>query len=417
MQRKKFFGYLLLFGLIGLVGLAPIALGDNSVITVTGTWGGSELATFQKICKAAGVKVNFNTTRDLNAVLATAVKAKTLPDIAILPNPGKLRELAKQGVLKPLNFISKSQLKNYARTWLKLGSYGGKLYGIYFKVANKSVIWYNPKEFKKNGWKVPQSWQELTALNQKIVAAGKTPWSIGADIGWPLSDWVENIMVRTAGPDVYDQWINHEIPWTHPAVKKAFQVWGEIVGDPRNLAGGVDGTLATTFQKAAVTVFQKNPKAYLYYEGDFMSGIVTAELPEVKIGEDLDFFAFPAINPKYGVPVVGGADVFVAFSNRPAVKKLMKYLVTVKANEIAVKGGFLSQNKGVSLDVYPNVVSRNSAKILTQAETYVFDASDLMPSAVGNQGGFWDACKKYLQNPVKLDSILAQMEALAKKHY
>jgi alpha-glucoside transport system substrate-binding protein len=417
MRRKKVLGYLFGLVLIGLSGLAPIALGDNSVITVTGTWGGNELATFQKICKAAGVKVNFNTTRDLNAVLATAVKAKTLPDMAILPNPGKLRELAKQGVLRPLTFIKKAQLKNYARTWLRLGSYGGKLYGVYFKVANKSVIWYNPKQFKNNGWKVPQTWQELIALNRKIVAAGKTPWSIGADIGWPLSDWLENIMVRTAGPDLYEQWINHEIPWTHPTVKKAFQVWGEIVGDPRNLAGGVDGTLATTFQKAAVAVFRKNPQAYLYYEGDFMSGIITAELPTVKIGEDLDFFAFPAINPKYGVPVVGGADVFVAFSNRPAVKKLMKYLVTVKANEIAVKGGFLSQNKGVSLDVYPNIVSRNSAKILTRAETYVFDASDLMPSAVGNQGGFWDACKKYLQNPAKLDAILAEMEALAKKHY
>jgi alpha-glucoside transport system substrate-binding protein len=416
-MQRKVFGYLLLFSLIVLIGAASIALGDPSVISVTGTWGGSELATFQKICSAAGVKVNFNTTRDLNAVLATAVKAKTLPDIAILPNPGKLRELAKQGVLKPLTYIRKANLRKYAKTWIKLGSYGGKLYGIYFKVANKSVIWYNPKEFKKHGWKVPQNWKELIALNQKIVASGKTPWSIGADIGWPLSDWIENIMVRTAGPEVYDQWINHEIPWTHPAVKKAFKVWGEIVGKPENLAGGVDGTLATTFQNAAVAVFRKNPKAYLYYEGDFMSGIITAELPNVKVGRDLDFFAFPAIDPRYGVPVVGGADVLVAFSNQPAVKKLMKYLVSVKANEIAVKGGFLSQNKGVSLNVYPNAVSRNSARILTQADTYVFDASDLMPPAVGNQGGFWDACKKYLQNPAQLDMILAEQEALAKKNY
>jgi alpha-glucoside transport system substrate-binding protein len=417
MQRKRRLSYLILLAVIGLVGLAPISLGATPVISATGTWGGNELATFQKICRAAGVKVNFNTTRDLNAVLATAVKAKTLPDIAILPNPGKLQELAKQGVLKPLTFINKARLKNYAKTWLDLGSYGGKLYGVYFKVANKSVIWYNPKEFKKNGWKVPKSWEELIALNQKIVAAGKTPWSIGADVGWPLSDWIENIMVRTAGPEVYDQWINHEIPWTDPAVKEAFRVWGQIVGNPRNLAGGIDGTLATTFQNAAIAVFRKNPKAYMYCEGDFMSGIVTAELPDVKVGVDMDFFAFPPINPKYGVPVVGGADVFVAFSTKPAVKKLMKYLVTVKANEIAVKGGFLSQNKGVSLNIYPNIVSRNSAKILTEADTYVFDASDLMPPAVGNQGGFWDACKQYIQNPAKLNTILAEMEALSRKNY
>lgn len=400
-----------------VVLLSQCAFSESAAINVTGTWGGNELETFMKIADAAGVKVNFNTTRDLNAVLAAGVKAKTLPDIAILPNPGKLQELAKQGVLKQLNYLSKNDLKNYAKTWISLGSYGGKLYGVYFKVANKSVIWYNPKEFKKNGWAVPKTWDELIALDKKIVSEGKTPWSIGSDIGWPLSDWIENIMIRTAGPEVYEKWINHEISWTDPAVKKAFQVWGQIVGDPKNLAGGIDGTLATTFQNGAIAVFQENPKAYMYYEGDFMGGIVTSQLPNVKLGEDMDFFAFPPIDAKYGVPVVGGADVFVAFSDKPAVKKLMKYLTTVQANEIAVKNGFLSQNKGVSLDVYPNIVSKNSASILTKAEIYVFDASDLMPPAVGNQGGFWDACKKYIQDPSKLDSILAEMEALAKKNY
>lgn len=417
MNKRKLAKVWLLVILIGVVGLTQGAFGKDDAITVTGTWGGNELETFMKIADAAGVKVSFNTTRDLNAVLAAGVKAKTLPDIAILPNPGKLQELAKQGVLKQLSYLNKADLKNYAKTWIDLGSYAGKLYGVYFKVANKSVIWYNPKEFKKNGWTVPQTWAELVDLTKKISASGKTPWSIGADIGWPLSDWIENIMIRTAGPEVYDKWINHEIAWTDPAVKKAFQVWGEIVGHPQYLAGGIDGTLATTFQNGALAVFQENPKAYLYFEGDFMGGIVSSQLPDVKLGEDMDFFAFPAIDPQYGVPVVGGADVFVAFSDKPAVKKLMKFLTTVKANEIAVQNGFLSQHKGVSLDLYPNIVNRNSARILTKAEIYVFDASDLMPPAVGNQGGFWDACKKYIQDPSKLDSILAEMEALAQQNY
>lgn len=403
--------------LLGLFLGSQVVSGETPAISVTGTWGGNELATFMKICQTAGVEVRFNTTRDLNAVLSTAVQANTLPDIAILPNPGKLQELARQGVLKPLDYLTENDLKNYANTWLRLGSYGGKLYGIYFKVANKSVVWYNPKEFKKNGWTVPNTWDELLALNEKIVAAGKTPWSIGADIGWPLSDWIENIMIRTAGPDGYDKWIEHEISWSDPAVKKAFQVWGDIVGNPRNLAGGIDGTLATTFQNGAIAVFQKNPKAYLYYEGDFMGGIVTSQLPDVKPGEDMDFFAFPSIDPRYGTPVVGGADVVVAFSDKPAVKKLMKYLTTIEANEIAVKGGFLSQHQGVSLDVYPDLMSQKSARILTQADIYVFDASDLMPSAVGNQGGFWDACKRYIQDPSQLDAILDDMERLAERSY
>lgn len=403
--------------LLGLLLVSQGVSGRTSVVTVTGTWGGNELDTFMKICRGAGVTVKFNTTRDLNAVLATAIQANNLPDIAILPNPGKLQELAREGVLQPLDYLEEADLKNYAATWLRLGSYGGQLYGLYFKVANKSVIWYNPKEFKKNGWAVPQTWDQLLALNERIIAAGKTPWSIGADIGWPLSDWIENIMVRTAGPDVYNKWIAHEIPWTDPAVKNAFQVWGKIVAEPRNLSGGIDGTLATPFQNAAVAVFQKDPKAYLHYEGDFIGGIVMSQLPGIKPGEDIDFFAFPAIDPRYGQPVVGGADAVVAFSDKPAVKKLMKYLTTVAANEIAVKNGFLSQHQGVSTALYPDILSRKSAEILTRAAIYVFDASDLMPSAVGNQGGFWDACKRYLQNPSQLDKILADMEQLAKRNY
>jgi alpha-glucoside transport system substrate-binding protein len=409
---------LLLLLILGVFVTSQAALGQTA-INVIGTWGGSELEIFQKIADAAGVKINFNTTRELDAALTTAVQTNNLPDIAILPNPAKLQELAKQGVLKPLNYLPKSDLDNYEQTWIDLGSYAGKLYGVYFKVANKSVIWYNPKTFKANGWAVPKTWDELLELNKKIVASGKTPWSIGADIGWPLTDWVENIMVRTAGPEVYTKWYNHEIPWTDPQVKKAFETWGQIVGNPKNLAGGISGTLdaTNTFQNAAIAVFQEKPKAYMYYEGDFIGGIVTAALPNLKPGEDIDFFAFPPINPAFGTPVVGGADVFVAFSDKPEVQKLMKFIASVEGNTLAAKNGFLSQNKAVPLSAYPNDTLRNSAKILTSAKVYVFDASDMMPSAVGNQGGFWDKCKEFLANPAKLDTILAEMEKLAQQNY
>jgi ABC-type sugar transport system, periplasmic component len=403
--------------LMGVLFLAQSAFGENPTVTAIGPWGGSELDTFTKICDAAGIKLSHNTTRELTAQLAAAVKANTLPDIAILPNPAALRDLAKQGALKPLNYLSKADMKNYTKAWIDLGSYGGKLYGLYYKVDNKSVIWYNPKEFKKNGWSIPKTWNELIALDKKIVASGKTPWSIGADIGWPTTDWIENIMIRTAGPEVYDKWVNHEIPWTDPAVKHAFDVWGQIVGEPKNLAGGVEGTLGTTFQNGVVAVFQENPKAYMYYEGTFMSGIVTSQLPNVKIGEDIDFFPFPSIDPKYGVPVVGGANVIAAFSDKPAVKKLMQFLSTAKAAEIAVKGGWGSQNKAVPLSAYPDYVGKKAAAMLTSAQVYAFDASDLMPPAIGNQGGFWDASKNYIADPSKLDSILAKMEELSKKNY
>ncbi len=385
-----------------------------AAVSAIGTWGGSELEVFKKMCATAGVEVKFETTRDLDAILTTRMQAKNLPDIAILPNPSMLKRLASQGALQPLSYISRDEIsQSMARTMYDLGSYGGKLYGVFIKIANKSVIWYNPAEFKKNGWKVPKTWKELVALTKQMAVAGKTPWSIGADIGWPLSDWVENIMIRTAGPEKYQQWIDHEISWTDPAVRKAFTTWGEIVGNPKHLVGGIDGTLAATFQNAAFAVFQNPPKAYMYYEGDFMAGIVKAQIPDA----NMDFFVFPSIDPQYGAPIVGGGDIVVVFNDTPEVRKLIKALIGVEAQTVGAEGGFLVPNRKVPLSAFKDPVLQKSAEIVQQADIFVFDASDLMPPAVGNQGGLWDAGKKYIKNPKDLDKILKEMEELAKKNY
>jgi len=392
---------------------------DKNEIHIIGTWGGSELNNFLEICNASGVKVKFETTRDLDALITTRIEANNTPDLAILPNPAKLQELAKKGKIKPLDFLNKEELlKSYSETWIDLASYGGKLFGIFYKASNKSVIWYNPVEFKKNGWDIPKTWDEMIKLTDKIRESGKTPWSIGSDIGWPLSDWIENIMIRTTGPEKYQAWIDHEIPWTDPCIKNAFMEWKKIIGNPKNLYGGIDGTLALTFQNAAFYVFQENPKAYMYYEGDFMGGIVANELNHIKFGENMAFFAFPPIKEEYGVPVVGGADVIAIFNTSKNVKKLLQFLTTKEAHEIwAKKGGFISHNKNVSYDIYPDIISKSSARILTEAKIYVFDASDMMPPSVGNQGGFWDACKRFIQNPDDIDKILADMENLAENNY
>ena len=388
-------------------------------VNIIGTWGGNELKNFLKVCDALDIKIKFETTRDIDALITTRISANNLPDIAVLPNPAKLHDLIKKRKIKSLDFIDKNNLlKKYSKTWIDLASYGGKLYGIFYKTTNKSIIWYNPKQFKKNNWKVPKTWEELISLTDKIRKEGKTPWSIGADIGWPLSDWIENIFVRTAGPEKYQDWINHKIPWTDPLVKKSFIEWKKIVGNPKNLYGGIDGTLSSSFQNAAYVVFRNNPGAYLYFEGDFISSIVTSELDNIKLGIDINFFPFPPINNQQVNPVIGGADLIVIFKDNSEVKKLIKYLTTEKAHEIWVKnGGFISQNKNVSLDIYPDNISKSLAKMMINTDSFVFDASDMMPPGVGNQGGFWDACKRFIQNPDDLENILNDMEKLANDNY
>ena len=215
------------------------------VVTVLGTWGGDELTNFQEavfpFTDETGIGMAFEGTRDLAAVLTTRVEAGNPPDLAILPNPGQMYELAESGELVDISqFMDMGELEtNYAQAWLDLASYNDTLYGIFYKVANKSLIWYDPSAFSAGGYEIPTTWDELIALSDQIIADDGTPWTIGfesgAASGWPATDWIEDIMLRTAGPDIYDQWVNHEILWTDQAVKTAWEVFGEIVGTSETL--------------------------------------------------------------------------------------------------------------------------------------------------------------------------------------
>jgi len=392
-------------------------------VTVLGVWAGDELAAFEEavapFTARTGITMQFEGTRDLPAVLTTRVEAGNPPDIAILPNPGQMYELAAAGKLVDIStFMDVEQLKkDYAKSWLDLASYEGTLYGVFYKVANKSLVWYNPKAFAAAGYEVPTTWDELIALTKKMVADGNVPWCIGlesgAASGWPATDWIEDIMLRTAGPEVYDKWVNHEIPWTDPAIKRAWELFGEIARCEECVYGGTTGVLATNFGDSPAPMFDEPPGCYLHRQASFITGF----FPEgVVAGEDYDFFPFPPIDPAYGTPVLGGADLIVMFNDTPQARAFMQYLATPEPQEIwAAKGGFLSPNKRVSLDVYPDDLTRKMAKMVVEAEVFRFDASDLMPAAVGS-GSFWKGTLDYVSG-VDLDTVLAAIEASAVEAY
>lgn len=396
---------------------------SRGAVTVLGVWGGDELAAFQEavfpFTEETGIGMAFEGTRDMAAILTTRVEAGNPPDLAILPNPGQMHELAVQGVLVDIStFMDVDQLKgDYAQAWLDLASQEGTLYGIFYKVANKSLIWYNPKAFTAAGYEVPGTWDELIALSDQIVADGKAPWAIGlesgAASGWPATDWIEDIMLRTAGPEVYDKWVAHEIPWTDPAIKKAWETFGQIVGNKDYQYGGSTGTLATSFGDAPVPLFDDPPGAYLHRQASFITGF----FPEGLVaGEDYDFFPFPPIDPQYGTPVLGGADLIVMFNDTPQARALMEYLAGPEPQEVwAAKGGFISPNKRVSLDAYPDELTRKMAKMVVEAEIFRFDASDLMPAAVG-AGSFWTGTLDYVGGK-DLDTVLGEIEASAVDAY
>ncbi|BAS26048.1 ABC transporter substrate-binding protein [Limnochorda pilosa] len=406
--------------------LAPVLAAQGGTVTILGTWGGQELAAFEKVLEpfeaATGINVEFTGTRDLPAVLTTRVQAGDPPDMAALPNPGQMQELAAGGHLVDLGkVLDMKQLRNdYAPVWVEMGSYGGKLQAIFISADLKSLVWYDPKAFAAAGYSVPTTWDEMMALTDRIASQGETAWSIGlesgAASGWPGTDWIEDIMLRTAGPALYDQWVAHDIPWTHPAVKRAFEIFGQIARNPRYVYGGPTAVLSTNFGDAANPLFTKPPGAYLHRQASFITSFIREKNPGLVAGEDFTFFPLPAIDPKYGVPALGAADMIGVFKDTPQTRALVRYLATPGAQEIWVAQlGKLSAHKRVNPNAYPDELTRKMAEVLVNAQVFRFDGSDLMPPAVGS-GAFWEGVLNYVGGE-DLDTVLETIEAAADDAY
>jgi alpha-glucoside transport system substrate-binding protein len=396
-------------------------------VSVIGSWGGEEQDSFMAMVKpfedATGVTVNYTGTRDLSAELTTRVQGGNPPDLAGLPGPGTMAQFARQGKLVDLdNVLDMSAMKDqYPQSWLQLGQVDGKQIGIFIKASLKGPIWYDPKTFNQvSGGTMPKTWDDLMALSNKIAQTGTAPWCMGfesgASSGWPGADWLQDIMLRQYGPDVYDQWYQGTLPWTSNQVKTVFQMWGQIATNPKMVFGGVSTILSTNFQDESTPMFSSPPKCYMVHEGDFITGFITTNNPGLKPGTDFNYFMFPDINSQYAGSAQVAGDLFGMFRDTPQARALMKYLTTPEAQSIWVKrGGALSPNKKVTLDVYPDQISKEEAQVITSAKTVRFSADDLMPAAMENE--FWKAILDYLQNPNNLDSILANLDKVRATAY
>ncbi|MFQ6066714.1 MAG: ABC transporter substrate-binding protein [bacterium] len=420
---KKIICLLMLGLLVGGVCSAGFA---EKTVTVLGVWGGGERDAFMKMLEpfevATGIKVEFTGTRDLPAVLTTRVAAGNPPDISALPNPGQMQEFAKIGALVDLaKFMNMSKLRDeYAQTWIDLGSYQKTVYAIFISADLKSLVWYNPKAFADAGYQIPGTWEELMALSDKIAAQGRTPWSIGlesgAASGWPGTDWIEDIMLRIATPEVYDQWVNHEISWTDPTVKRAWELFGQIARNEKYVYGGSAGALTTNFGEAPNALFTTPPGAYMHRQATFIKSFILKYNPDLRPGVDFSFFPFPSIDPQYGIPALGAADMFAVFKDTPEAQALMRYLATAGAQAIWVAElGKLSANRKVNPNAYPDDLTRKAAEILAGAQTFRFDGSDLMPAAVGS-GSFWSGILDYVGGE-DLNSVLERIEETAVEAY
>jgi len=356
--------------------------------------------------------------RDLPAVLVTRLAAGNPPDVAAMPNPGQMKEFAGQGALIALNGIV--DLSESSAAFVDLASLDDQVYGLFISADLKSLVWYNPKAFAAKGYEVPTSWPALIALCNKIVADGGTPWALGmesgAASGWVGTDWVEDIMLRTAGPDVYDKWVDHEISWTDPRVKKAFEYFGQIVNAPGYLYGGATGALTIFFGDSPNALFTDPAGAYMHRQATFIQSFIKTANPALVAGADYDVFPFPAISPIFGNPLLGAGDLISAFNDTPEVRALLTYLASAKAQEIWCAAlGKLAINTTVDPSIYPDPITAKAAGMLAEAETFRFDGSDLMPAAVG-AGTFWTGVLDYVSG-IPLETVLEAIEASAVDAY
>jgi alpha-glucoside transport system substrate-binding protein len=428
-------------GLIFLMPLLILALfltagtqqsaAQSKTVSILANWGGDEQAGFQEVLdafsKESGIAYNYQGDRNSTIVLQTRVAANNAPDVSFVPRPGVVAAYAREGSLVPLNegasddMIPTSVLNaGYGKAWIDLGTVDGKFYGLIAKANSKSTFWYKPASLRAIGAKIPDTWDDLLALENKYIAAKKTPLSMGGQDGWTLTDWFENIYVRMVGPDTYMKLhVTHEVSWTDPTVVAAIQKFIQVFSPAdKKLAGGAPGALSTGFIDAFNLVLKPNAAAELYYEGGFMSSFAEQNFPKLKGGTDYDFFDFPSISKEWGKPVVGGGDLAVAFTKSPEVAKLMQWLAGKQANTIwasAKKGSVVSPNKLVSLSVYPALKGKE-AKQLTSASIFVFDGSDLAPAAVGGDAEF-TALQKIVKDPDHYMDALQALEDVAARSY
>ena len=360
-----------------------------------------------------GIDVVYEPSAEFETQIFVQVEAGNPPDVAALPQPGLMRNFAERGALIPLSSEVVGKIDaNYTPAWKDLGSFNGKVFGVFHRVNAKSFVWYPKQVFEAEGYKIPATWDEMIKLMDEMKADGYTPWSVGiesgAATGWAATDWMEDIMLRTAGPVEYDKWVNHEIPFNDPKVKAAAEYLMDIWGDKGYTYGGLSAIATTNFGDAVTPLFAEKPKALLHRQGNFIIGFMPENV-QANVEELVGVFALPSINPKWGTPVLGGGDQFVQFVDNQNVTDFLSYLTTWEScKSWATAGGALFPHQDQNFADYGSKIEADLAKILVNAEVFRFDASDLMPAEVG-AGSFWTGMADMVTG-VSIDKVLDQIE-------
>jgi alpha-glucoside transport system substrate-binding protein len=370
-----------------------------------------------RFTQQTGIETTYVGTAAFAQRIVERVRDGDPPDVALFPQPAILAEMARSGHLVPLGSeLEEALVRRYSEWALSLGSVEEAVFGVPYRVSVKSLVWYRPGVFAAQGYAIPETWDELTNLTAQMVADGFTPWCLGMEAfgatGWVGTDWIEDIVLRGSGPELYDRWAAGAVPFDDVRIRGAFEEFGSIALTPGLVAGGRRAILTVPALDAIQPMFDTQPGCLMTRQGSFQEGA----LPEgIEVGpeEDVYVFVLPPMDPG-SAPVLVSGEIAAAFSDSEEARALMAFLATPQAGAPwAERGGYTSPLVDFDLSLYGTEFERDLGEFVRQAEVVRFDGSDLMPPAVGT-GTFWQGMVGYVAGePLAsvLDSIQAGYDA------
>ena len=429
MKKKSIFGLLLILSMVAAACGGGSLEGEE--VFITGALVGNDAAGFQEnfdsFTEETGIIVSFQGSDNFEQEVQIQMESGDTPDIALWPQPGAVVDAAQRGYLVSLEDLG-VDMDEYRASFssyiVGLGEVDGAHYGGAHAFNLKSIVWYQPAEFEARGYSVPETWDEMIALADQIVADGMTPFCFGmysnGASGWLATDWMEDIMLRTGeGTATYDKWVSHDIPFNDPVVKNAATFLSQIMHTEGYVVGGTDAIVSTYFGNAQDPMFEKdangNPGCFMHRQASFITSF-WPEAAQAGAGSETTVFPFPAMDDGLPKAALGAGDMFGVFNDREATIEVVNYMLSSNFFEAAAQRPDNSRIYGhVDFDtsLYSKDITRVLADTITGAlaeNAFRFDASDLMPPEVG-AGSFWkEMMNLAVEGPGYIDTALDNIE-------
>jgi len=378
------------------------------------------LGTFKPLEDATGITIKYESTRDLSAVLQTRIAGGNPPDVVSNPSAGQIQQLGAEGKLVALDpVLDMARVRaDYPAGLLDLVTANEKLFGVFFNTAVQGLVWYNPHNYR--GPVNPKTWSEVADWTAQTAAGGQTPWCIGLESGpasgWPGAVWVEQFVLQQSGSAVFDRWWRGEMAWTAPEIRGAFEQFGRIASDAKQVSGGPTAVLTTSFNLSPQGLFAKPPACYLHVQADFLGNALAQEVPGVKPVADINFFPFPALSPDNAGSIEISGEALALLKDTPQGRAFMRYVATPEFSAlVAGTGQWIGANRRTDQSAYTTELSRRAAKVYAEATTVRYAAQTAMPPAMSQ--AFLSAVLAYVKNPASLDVELTKLEKVRQAAY